>query len=65
MGKETEPEPAIHDEVVMWAMNQLPNKKAPGVDNISVELPRPVQATVIRVFCQKIWETNPWPRNWK
>ena len=36
--KGIEPEPAILDEEVMWAMKQMPHTKAPGVDNIPVKL---------------------------
>uniref|UniRef100_W5NH99 Endonuclease/exonuclease/phosphatase domain-containing protein n=1 Tax=Lepisosteus oculatus TaxID=7918 RepID=W5NH99_LEPOC len=55
-----EMEPAILDEEVVWALKQLPNNKAPGIDSIPAEMLRPVPPVVIKVICQNIWD---WKRS--
>ncbi|MBJ3756163.1 hypothetical protein JGC83_24640, partial [Salmonella enterica subsp. enterica serovar Derby] len=48
---EVEIEPAILEEEVSWAMRQLPDNKAPGIDTIPAELLKPVPAATIKVLC--------------
>ncbi|XP_028666325.2 uncharacterized protein LOC114658417 [Erpetoichthys calabaricus] len=58
-------EPPIMEAEVALAIKQLAKNKAPGIDNIPVELLRPVPLAVITTLCQKIWESGKWPRDWK
>uniref|UniRef100_W5MW18 Uncharacterized protein n=1 Tax=Lepisosteus oculatus TaxID=7918 RepID=W5MW18_LEPOC len=58
-------EPAILDEEVVWALKQLPDNKAPGIDCIPAEMLMPVPPVAIKAICQKIWETSRWPKDWK
>lgn len=58
-------EPAILNEEIVWAMQQLPNNKAPGFDFIQVELLRLIPPVAIKTICQKIWETMKWPKDWE
>lgn len=58
-------EPAILNEEIVWAMQQLPNNKAPGSDFIQVELLRLIPPVAIKTICQKIWETMKWPKDWE
>lgn len=44
-------EPAILNEEIVWAMQQLPNNKAPGFDCIQVELLRPIPPVAIKAIC--------------
>uniref|UniRef100_W5MT59 Reverse transcriptase domain-containing protein n=1 Tax=Lepisosteus oculatus TaxID=7918 RepID=W5MT59_LEPOC len=60
-----EMEPAILDEEVVWALKQLPNNKAPGIDCIPAEMLRPVPPVAIKAIFQKIWETSRRPKDWK
>nr|XP_015199947.1 PREDICTED: uncharacterized protein LOC107077054 [Lepisosteus oculatus] len=60
-----EMEPAFLDEEVVWALKKLPNNKAPGIDCIPAEMLRPVPPVAIKAICQKIWETNSRPKDWK
>lgn len=59
-------EPDILEEEVVAAIKLLSNNKAPGCDNIPIELIKPSEATisVITKLCQKVWETGKWPRDW-
>jgi len=59
-----EQEPDILEEKVAWALKQLPNNKAPGVDNIQSELLKPLPVPLLTTLCQQIWRTNSWPKDW-
>lgn len=60
-----ETEPAILNEEIICAMQQLSNNKAPGFDCIQAELLRPIPPAAIKVICQKVWETRKSPKDWK
>lgn len=57
-------EPNILEDEIAWAMRQLPNKKAPGIDRIPAELLKSVPVSVITALCQEIWYTCKWPKDW-
>ena len=57
-------EPNVMEEEAAWAMRQLSNKKAPGIDRIPVELRKPVPVRIITGLCQEIWSTCKWPKDW-
>ena len=50
---------------VEWAIRQLPNNKAPGVDEVPAELLKPIPKAALTALCQKIWKTCSWPQEWK
>uniref|UniRef100_A0A914XJB6 Endonuclease/exonuclease/phosphatase domain-containing protein n=1 Tax=Plectus sambesii TaxID=2011161 RepID=A0A914XJB6_9BILA len=47
----TEQEPDILDEEVAWALKQLPNRKAPGIDCIPAELLKSVPIPTLATLC--------------
>ncbi|XP_030069240.1 uncharacterized protein LOC115476805 [Microcaecilia unicolor] len=60
-----EMEPNILEEEVIWAIKQLANQKAPGIDGRSTELLKPIPVVVLTALCQYIWNTCEWPKEWK
>lgn len=48
-------------EEMEWALNQRPNTKAPGVDEVPVEL-RPLPTKALTAQCQNVQKTGQWPR---
>ena len=65
---EYEDEPTILESEVRWALGQLANGKAPGVDNIPIELLKAAgeeDNQVLTGICQRIWATKTWPNEWK
>ena len=61
---QTDQEPGVLEEEVKWALKQLPNRKAPGTDNLPAELLKPVPVKILTKLCQKIWTTKSWPKDW-
>ncbi|KAK9410797.1 CALCRL: Calcitonin receptor like receptor, partial [Crotalus adamanteus] len=53
--REVDIEPAILEEEIIWAMNELPNK-TPGVDTIPAELLRPVgiESSKMSLSCPRV-----------
>ncbi len=49
-----DPEPDILDEEVVWAVKQLQNNKAPGIDTIPAELLKAIPPMAITALCRKI-----------
>ncbi|CAF0988117.1 unnamed protein product, partial [Didymodactylos carnosus] len=63
-----EVEPEILPSEVQWALNALSKCKAPGVDEIPIELIQALGNDAIKVpttLCQQIWKTKQWPNDWK
>jgi hypothetical protein len=63
-----EKEPCILEEEVKAALHQISNDKAPGVDEIPIELIKAggdEAARVITMLCQTVWDTGHWPKDWK
>ena len=68
MVTEYEDEPTILESEVRWALNKLANGKAPGVDNIPIELLKAVGDEGVKVLtgiCQSIWVAKIWSEKWK
>ncbi len=61
----TDIEPDILEEEVEWAIRQLPNRKAPGIDGIPSEMLKAVPIPVLTALCQAIWKGGKWPKDWK
>ncbi|XP_062859485.1 uncharacterized protein LOC134321608 [Trichomycterus rosablanca] len=59
-------EPNILKDEVIAAITLLSNNKAPGCDNIPLELIKSSEAAidVITCLCQQIWTTGKWPKDW-
>jgi hypothetical protein len=64
-GDQVQLEPDVLESEVEWAIRQLPNNKAPGVDGIPAELLKPIPRAALTALCQKIWRTCSWPKEWK
>ena len=50
------------------ALKDLTNRKSPGYDNIPIELFKAAgdaAAKMLTIICQRIWNTNTWPKDWK
>ena len=50
------------------ALKDLTNRKSPGYNNIPIELFKAagdVAAKILTIICQRIWNTNTWPKDWK
>ena len=61
-------EPDILECEVKWALGSITMNKASGGDGIPVELFRILKDDAVKVLhsiCQKIWETQQWPQDWK
>ena len=61
-------EPDILQSEVEWAVGALNKGKAPGEDEIPIELIQALgnDATkVITSLCQQIWKTKQWPNEWR
>jgi len=64
-GDQVQPEPDVLESEVEWAIRQLPNNKAPGVDKIPAELLKPAPRAALTALCRKIWRTCTWLKEWK
>ena len=61
-------EPDILEYEVKWALGNITMTKASGGDGIPVELFQILKddaEKVLHSICQQIWETKPWPQDWK
>ena len=50
------------------ALKDLTNRKSSGYDNIPIELFKAAgdaAAEMLTIICQRIWNTNTWPKDWK
>ena len=64
----THPEPDIWKCKVKWALGSITTNKASGGDGIPAELFQILKddsVKVLRSICQKIWESQQWPQEWK
>ena len=53
---------------VKWALGSITMNKVNGGDGIPVELFQILNDDAVKVLhsiCQKIWETQQWPQDWK
>ncbi|CAI9719264.1 Hypothetical predicted protein [Octopus vulgaris] len=55
---ELELEPDILEDEVVWAIKQLANRKAPGTDDIPLELLKPIPTKTLTSLCQRIWRIS-------
>ena len=61
-------EPDILESKVKWALGSITMNKASGGDGIPMELFQILKDDAVKVLhsiCQQIWETQPWPQDWK
>ena len=61
-------EPDILACEVKWALGNITMNKASGDDRSPVELFQILKDDAVKVLhstCQKIWETQQWPQDWK
>ena len=61
-------EPDILECEVKWALGSIITNKGSGGDGIPVELFQILKVDAVKVLhliCQKIWETQQWPQDWK
>ena len=61
-----EPESLLSE--IRKALKDLTNRKSPGYDNIPIELFKAAgdaAAKMLTIICQRIWNTNTWPKDWK
>ena len=52
----------------MWALGNSTTNKASGGDGIPAQLFQVLKDDAVKVLhsvCQHIWETQPWPQDWK
>ena len=64
----TDLEPDILECEVKWALESITTNKASGGDGIPVELFQILKDDAVKVLhstCQKIWNTQQWPQDWK
>ena len=62
------PEPQVTKKEIRSALESLAKGKAPGIDDIPIELLKSIGESaidVMAILCQKIWTTTEWPRDWK
>ena len=67
-GMITHLEPDILEYEVKWASGSITMNKAKGSDGIPVELFQILKDDAVKVLhsiCQQIWESQPWPQDWK
>ena len=60
-------EPVLECEV-KWVLGSITTNKASGGDGIPVELSQIVKDDAVKVLhsiCQRIWNTQQWPQDWK
>ena len=65
---QTHLEPDILECEVKWALESITTNKASGGDGIPVELFQILKDDAVKVLhsiCQKIWNTQQWPQDWK
>ena len=68
LAKDFTREPSISESEVIRAMKEGANGKAPGIDNIPIELFKEggnEAIVMITKICNRIWDTAEWPRQWK
>ena len=59
--------PPLRSEVE-WAINQLPNEKSAGNDNINAEMIKVSGEPGVDIYhklCLKIWKSEQWPEEWR
>ena len=64
----TDLKPDILEYKVKWALRSITMNKASGSDEIPVELFQILKDDAVKVLhsiCQKIWNTQQWPQDWK
>ena len=64
----TDLEPDILECEVKWALESITTNKTSGGDGIPVELFQILKDNAVKMMhsiCQKIWETQQWPQDWK
>ena len=62
------PEPDVLESEVKWALGSTAVNKASRCDGIRVELFKTLKDDAIKVLhsiCQKTWNTQQWPQDWK
>ena len=65
---EFEKEPNILESEVRKAIQQINNNKAPGCDDIPIELIKAGDEEMVKMItklCQIVWDTGRWPSDWK
>ena len=63
-----EKEPPPLKSEVEKAMNRISSNKAPGPDNVPIELMRAGGAKTLDILhriCVNVWETGDWPEEWR
>ena len=61
-------EPDILECKIKWALGSIATNKASGGDGTPGELFQILKDDAVKVLhsiCQKIWETQQWPQDWK
>ena len=61
-------EPDILESEVKWALGSITTRKASGGDVIPVGLFQLLKDDAVKAWhstCQKIWNTQQWPQDWK
>ena len=61
-------EPDILEYEAKWALGNITTTKASGGDGNPIELFQILKddaEKVLHSICQQIWETKPWPQDWK
>ena len=61
-------EPNILECEVKWALGSITTNEASGGDGIPAELFEVLKDDAVKLphsICQKIWETQQWPQDWK
>lgn len=65
---EYEMEPMVLESEVRKALYDIKNRKAPGGDNIPVELLQEggdEAMKALTALCQQVWKPGVWPSDWK